>query len=383
MSNIPSIHRDFDVISNEQDLETLYTYKNFPVFMGCVDTPIEEDLFHDMRWQISKSTGMIQLNPLIPLDILYKTEHGSGTTGKLWDEHHEAFCQFIAKYKPSSVLEIGGGSGILAQKYLKLGLPVDWTIIEPNPRVPSILPVNVIRGFFDENFVSEKKFGAVVHSHLLEHIYDPRNFIKHIANFSDVGSKMMFSIPNMKVMMERKYTNCINFEHTTLLTETYIMFLLSKFNYKIVDRQYFKDDHSIFYCVEKVNYSCECCIPQYLHYYPNKKLFLDYIEYHENLIKRLNDITQSTKSSVYLFGAHIFSQYLISYGLNTDKILFVLDNDVRKQEKRLYGTNLMVKSPRILEGVDNGIVILKAGVYNDEIKQDVLKNINPNIIFIE
>jgi hypothetical protein len=83
-----------------------------------------------------------------------------------------------------------------------------------------------------------------------------------------------------------------------------------------------------------------------------------------------------------MFGAHVFSQYLISFGLNTSKIVCLLDNDLKKENKRLYGTSLISKSPKILKDAPESLVILRAGVYNEEIKNDILNNINPNIIFI-
>jgi hypothetical protein len=109
------------------------------------------------------------------------------------------------------------------------------------------------------------------------------------------------------------------------------------------------------------------------------------VEYHENEIRDLNDkITQTEpKQPIYLFGAHIFSQYLIGFGLNTGRIAGLLDNALSKQEKRLYGTSLKVNSPKILADTKNPIVILKAATYNTEIKDDILKNINPNVTFWE
>ncbi|OIU31900.1 hypothetical protein AW255_08725 [Campylobacter jejuni] len=70
---------------------------------------------------------------------------------------------------------------------------------------------------------------------------------------------------------------------------------------------------------------------------------------------------------------------MIFQGLNTEKIINILDNNPSKQEKRLYGTKFIVKSPKILKDQDDSLVILNAGVYNDEIEKDILENINKNI----
>lgn len=62
-----------------------------------------------------------------------------------------------------------------------------------------------------------------------------------------------------------------------------------------------------------------------------------------------------------------------------DRIDCILDNDEKKQGKRLYGTGLMVKSPRILKNEKNVAVIDFMGSYSDEIADDILNNINPNV----
>ena len=86
------IHRNNDVIQGKKDLEDLYCFKNFPVYMGVSNNDPKHDLLVNMNWQISRSSGAIQLNPLLPLDVVYKEEHGSGTVGKLWNEHHKNFA---------------------------------------------------------------------------------------------------------------------------------------------------------------------------------------------------------------------------------------------------------------------------------------------------
>ena len=375
------INRNYDMVYENNDLELLYTYKKFPVFMGCTNIPIDNDQFHDMNWYISKSSGTIQLNPLLPLNIVYQLSHYSGTIGKLWDEHHSKFAEFILKFSPENVLEIGGLHGTLAKK-CKSFVDIDWTIIDPN--VSSMLSeynINAIKGFFDENFVPDKNYKMIVHSHLLEHVYDINKFLKNIQNILKQSSgKMIFSIPNMEVMLKRNYTNCLNFEHTYYLSEDLTEYYLNKYNFKVIEKEYFKDDHSIFYYVES---NKEIVIPKNINFYEkNKQLFLTYINANLEEIKKINNYISNHNGNIYLFGGHVFSQYLISYGLNTKNIKCILDNDINKQKHRLYGTDLIVESPKILKDDMNPLVILKAGVYNNEIKNDILNNINKNTVII-
>jgi hypothetical protein len=89
-----------------------------------------------------------------------------------------------------------------------------------------------------------------------------------------------------------------------------------------------------------------------------------------------------SNSDIYLFGAHVFSQFLISMGLNTEKIICVLDNSLIKNNTRLYGTNLTIKNPKEVNLKDNSIIILKVGNYRDEIISGLM-SINSNIILWE
>ena len=97
----------------------------------------------------------------------------------------------------------------------------------------------------------------------------------------------------------------------------------------------------------------------------------------------MNNKIKNTSSPVYLFGAHVFSQYLIQEGLNTKKIKYILDNDNNKHYKRLYGSSLEVRPPKVLLNDEKPLIILKAGVYNDEIRSDILENINSSAVFLE
>ena len=368
-------------ILNNYDLTHLYTFENFPVFMGCTIQHKDKDLLFDMSWSISKGSGLIQLNKLLPLDVLYPESHGAGVVGTLWMRHHNTFAKFVNQYNPKGVIEIGGAHGILSKEYQSFD-NIDWTIIEPNPTPVEGVKAKFIKEFFDDTFVFEDDYDTIVHSHVFEHIYHPDTFISQLSNFMADGKNLIFSIPNMQVMLERKYTNCINFEHTIFLTEPYVEYLLAKHGFKIDKKEYFMDDHSIFYGATKDSSVTPISLDENL-YNANKKLYLEYIKYHEELVEDLNQKIKQANSPIYLFGAHVFAQYLIAFGLDTKNIVCLLDNDLNKQGKRLYGTDKKVSLPKILKDVKNPIVVLKAGVYNNEIKKDIIENINSSTTFWE
>lgn len=364
--------RTSSILSNSEGLEPLYTFHDFPVFMGCTDKPSENDLCADMKWDIGTKTGVIQLRELLPLEILYLDQHNDGT-GKIWHDHYEAFAHFLHKFAPKNVLEIGGAHDKIANNYFSLGGDAAWTIIEPNPEYISNPKIKVVRGWFDSNFKSNETFDTVIHSHVFEHTYDPVAFIEHIATFMKIGERHIFTFPNLQPMLEMKWTNCLNFEHTAFLTEQITDQLLTQAGFKIISKEYYGSPHSIFYATEKVTAGDPT--PFKNNYEQYKKTFLDFVHFHLDMVNELNEKIEASTGPVYLFGAHIFSQYLIAFGLKTDKIVSVLDNSPIKIGKRLYGTQLMVESPTIIEACHQPHVILKVAGYRNEIKAQ-LETIN-------
>lgn len=375
------IERNNDVITGQADLEHLYTLKNFPVFMGCVTQPIKDDLLQDINFYISRSSGMIQINPVLPLDIVYQTEHNPGTTGQGWLDHHRAFANFILQFQPNRVFEIGGAHGILSQYATEYNPSLSWTILEPNPVPVEGLRATMQTGFFNSIDQIPSGTDTVVHSHVLEHVYEPRKFMETLSTLP-LGTKMIFSVPALRAHMNQQFTNTLNFEHTYFCTEEYIEWLCGCYGFDLLDRFYYKDDHSIFYAVIRNSDDVKFWShPE--QYQENSVLFTTWLEYHQRLIRNFNEKIAAAPGPVFLFGAHVFSQYLLSFGLDRSKIECILDNSTAKQGKRLYGTDLEVISPQVLKGLNNPVIVLRTGVFNQEIKQDILTNINSTAVFLE
>lgn len=372
------IDRKKSIITGKENLEQLYIFEDFPVFFGCVDHGPEKDLRADMSWAICPESGVIQLDKLIPLDILYQEQHVDGT-GPTWERYYHDFADYIKKQPSKDILEIGGGAGKLADIFTGITEETSWTLVEPNPLHPGNDRVKITRAFFDENFKYAGNVDTVVFSQVMEHAYDPNQFVESIVKFLKPGQKLICAYPNLKLWLENKYTNAINFEHTMFLTDYFVDYLFVKHGFVIRDKYFYKD-HSVFYVAEKLEQPEIATFEnQYVEY---KKIFNDFIQYHQDIVRNLNEKIADFDGEVYVFGAHIFAQYLFAFGLDQTKIVSLLDNSGLKKEKRLYGTNLLVHGPEVLKDKGQVGVVLKVGIYRDEILEQ-LKKINPEVVIFE
>ncbi len=370
----------YNLLGLEEEEELLATFPSFPVKMGVTSAEEKTDLFEDLEFLIGKESGLIHLGKTIDPEILYSDSHYNNV-GRTWQTHHEAFAEFISKYSPKSVFEIGGGRGVLSCCYKKHD-EIKWTILEAAPDPVEECTAEYERGIFDENYRFKDSYDAVVHTHTMEHFLKPVEMIKHIGDSMGQGTWMFFSIPNLEEMYKRFYTNVLNFEHTYLCSEPYVSWILGKGGYRVVERTLFMEDHSVFYAAKQEGISQNIVDFDGL-YDRNSKLFANWFSYHEKLSKNINQTIKEIddNKNVYLFGAHVFAQYLLAFGVDGERIICVLDNDKKKQGQRLYGTRYAVKSPEEIRDDKNPIVILHAGVHTKEIQEQILQ-INSHTMFI-
>ena len=372
-----TIKRTNDILNKVKDIEEIFTFKQFPIYMGVTESPIEDDIFVDMKWGASKSTGIVQLMDLIPLDLLYRNFHNPGVTGGIWEKHHKNFADFIKTTPFTELLEIGGATGSLFNHFLNTDDKFTWNVLEPSGSFEvEDERVKVISDYFEESDFDDKKFDIIAHSHVLEHIYDPILFLRKSNKLLHLGGYQYISIPNMKHWLKQCFTNTLMFEHTYYIDDTIVRLLLESCGFEIEDM--IIDEHSIFIKAQKVSDDL----------IQNTDLISDTAYIKNDFINFINVINNDAKTTIskiegkdyFLFGAHIFSQTFLNLGLPTDNLVNILDNNKGKQGKRLYGTNVIVESPDVLKGLDRPIVVLRAGAYTDEIYNSIM-DINPTTIF--
>jgi hypothetical protein len=352
-----------------------HTINDFPIYMGTTDQKRSEDLSTDMIFSRCEKCNLIQLSDLIPLDILYRDSHNR-PIGGTWIDHHKKFADFVLKFSKPNIIEIGGAHLMLARHLEKDPRVESITVYDTNitDEVEESSKIRTENNFFDPKSVKIKP-DIIIHSHVLEHLYDPVSQIDEMVELLDSNGLMLISAPIIDVMMRDGFTNAMNFEHSYGLTKNLIYKILSKAGLTILEEEDFSE-HCVFIAAAKKEPSgknfkeTEDC-----------SYFYDFISYYEEEVDRVIPLL-GKKEDTFIFGAHIFTQFLLKFGLSEESFMKVLDNDDKKQGQRLYGTNMMVESPKILEKIESPIVLLKAGQYTEEIKKDILENINANTRFI-
>jgi len=376
----------FCPISYSKEFKKIFSIKKFPIFMGASKKSHNYE-YESLNWWINKKSGNIQIYPKVSLDKLYFKSHGSGTVGKTWKDHHKLFFQLANKYLKGNICEIGGGNNSILNKIKNFSKIKKFYSFDKNLQLKKKnKKITIIKKFFNTKyfkFNENCKIDLVLHSHTFEHLYNPNKFLNDVKSILSKNGKHIFTMPNMKPMIQKGYANAMNFEHPFYYDEKLVDCLLIKNNFEIIKKQLFKKDHSIMY-VTKLNNS----LPKshkykfkiYSEYKKNLKLFEGMFNFWKKDIKKINKLTKKYKN-IFIFGAHIFSQMMIFNGIKKKNIIGILDNDKEKANKFLYGTNLKINKPLILKTIDKPCVILRAGSYNKEIKKQLLE-INNSVIIV-
>ena len=213
-------------ISGTKNFYKLFSIKKFPIYMGVVNKNFKTE-FQNLNFNINKITGTVQIYPRVSLKKLYFKSHGSGTIGKVWEDHHNQFYQFIKKKINKDILEIGGGHNSISKALSKINknLDINLTSFDPNGKILKNINHKIIRDFFSPESIKknniENKFDLIIHSHLIEHIYSPIKFLKDVNKLLDDEGFHIFSIPNLKKMVEMAMLTRLILNTLTILMKHY------------------------------------------------------------------------------------------------------------------------------------------------------------------
>jgi len=369
------------VLCESKYLKSYRKLVKFPIYMGVTDRPVSSDVFMDQEWSICENCSCLQLSSLVPLDLLYSINHSVEAVGKVWQTHHEEFAKIIVRNLPTSICEIGGSHGYLA-RIIARNLPgIKYLMIEPSPTFDDNR-IDIVKGFFEDNYEKVSGFDSIIHSHVLEHLYEPLKFMNKMNENITDSSNIHISIPNISALLLKFGSNALNFEHTYFLNLENLGFMAGKTGFRILHVENYID-HSFFVTLKKV-------AKQRVEVEQIKVTNETSIKYFDSLWDGLGKFVEQAKMKInnqpeiltYIFGAHVFSQSLHHLGLSQCDIAGILDNAKIKVGKRLYGTPYEVFHPEVIRNLSKVRVILKTASYQSEIKRQLIE-LNSKVEIIE
>ena len=369
------IVRNTCVICTAADLEHVFTFKKFPIYMGAQKG--QKERREDQEWVICKSCGCVQLKELLPMDILYQVPHNPAL-GETWSRHNKCFADFIIKNGGSTIMEVGGGNCRIAKEVVSRQECV-YSIYDKSFYDDTTRGINKVNEFLDpEKYCDKTKYDTIVSSHMVEHMYNPLEYMKFFSKILPIGGKVLYSFPDITNVIRDKLVNGpLNFEHTYQVDSRFLEKMMSQFGFDLVAEKNFSRYNPML-AFEKVQSKAPILDTGW--YKRSKEDFCSFIEYQKNNTERISKAICG--KNVYLFGCHIFSQCLLELGVDEKLIKGIIDNDEGKQGHRLYGTNLMTYPSSIVGDYKEVSVVVQAGVYSEEITKKLL-DYNNNCEIIE
>jgi len=367
------IHKKCCSVCLDKNVNSFLSY-NMPAFMGVVDEYCESKI-ELMIFEQCQNCKNIQIKNNIKDDILYQNNHNIGLVGSIWKEHYIEFGKFVSKVvKDKNVIEISDPSCKIASLSSDFK---SWSIIEPNPNeCEECKNVKFIKTFLTSNYKTNVRYDILIHSHFMEHVADLHSFMDQCNKLLADDGYMCFSIPNFDYLVSSNKcpNNILHFEHTIFLNEKIIIYFLNFYGYTLIEFKKYLN-HSLFFKFKKTNNKKNTLFELV----DLKNIFIKNHEFHLNKIYEINNKLNEFQE-VYIFGAHVNSQFYVYNGLN--KLSGVLDNSPYKKNKFLYGTNYKVYSPDILINKKNvGVICSHIGTYYKEVI-DGLTTKNKNLVIL-
>lgn len=333
------------------------------------DVPYNDDEIKILKFVGCINCGCVQLQNLFDPRLIYD-QKSHYTESNVWIKHNECLVNFIEKnsfFKKGDVIEIGGGGGKLAKNILHQ---------MPNLKSYKILDISIqhiernkdieyIEGNCEEYDFKNATVDTIIMSHVFEHLYEPRKFLKNITN-SKI-EEVFISIPDMENLTKNGDINNLHIQHTFYIDTNFISWLFREYNFELKN-VFNYDNNSVFYHFVKNATLKKKTIGDVKNVQIIETLKNFYLTVKEN-IKKINFIEPFFICPSGFYGKIIY-HYLEN---NTKKnIIGFLDSDKSKINSRLSGTNSLIFDKEYIKSYKNVNVLLIAEKYNKEIAEELL-----------
>ena len=229
------------IINGKKDLISIIKLRNYPLTeqFGKYNKKFPN---FNQELMISKSSGHVQLKYILDQKYLYsKTNYKYRTKVSLTDNALKTFVTFFIKNykgKISSILDVGGNDNYVINKISK-----KYTkkyVIDPVGK-KSEDGVTVINKFLEDVDLSKDIIqpNVVICRHTLEHIPDPKKFIKKLMSECRNDCHYIFEVPSLERMIETQRFDAIIHQHLSYFSVRSLKLLIESCGGKITAYEIF------------------------------------------------------------------------------------------------------------------------------------------------
>ena len=222
--------------------------------------------------------------------------------------------------------------------------------------------INNIYKNSDLNSYSSPKFNRFGCFNFLEHLPNPKQYLRQMISSLEQGAIGIIEVPNFEAMQIDGVFNDFSLEHLSYFTRNSIELLLRISGFEILRISEELNGH-ILSCIVQLKLHKSALET---HNFEKKRQFLK----HEFL--KLFEPLPTQKIGVWGIGHQSLTMFLELDFIS--RLDFAIDSALSKQGRYLPGTNLRIQSPADLSSYANPLLIINASVYNNEVEKIVLRD---------
>lgn len=274
------------------------------------------------------------------------------------------------------VLEVGAGKGMLLKRLKELvNRPISISAVEPNQKSEPFLKNNLLNHEISmttlENSPFKDRIFSLIMSHgVLEHVFDPVDFLKNICACMGQGSLLYIGVPNFIA----NPADVLTTDHLSKFTPTTIKFLFDLVGLEILASNTNNNQVFMTYILCKATNKSND-----LHFQENviasRKILNSALHYIDVSLKAFGEAIKEsveTNKPLYMYGAGNTGLFAMKY-LNVDgsNIKGIYDDN-----STFWGTSrvgIPIKDPQKLSGREDSVIYISANTCYHQI---ITKKIN-------
>jgi len=384
-------------ICKNKKLKTILDLGEMPLANAFLDEDQlgREEFFYPLRVVWCESCGLLQIDEIVPPEILFRNYVYVSGTSEALRKHFEGLATEVVNNfnlnSESLVVDIGSNDGTLLKEFRKFGVQVIG--VEPAINIAKIAEENGIKTinyFFSEDTAKEivkenGKADAVTATNVVAHTNDLDDLLNGIAHLLKDDGVFVIEVPYLVDLLDKVEFDTIYHEHLSYFAVRPLKRLFEAHDLKIIHVERVTIHGGtirIFVSKKKSSYKINESVSQLISLEIEKGLteitaYKEFAERVEKLKADLVSLLQKLKSEnrkVIGYGAAAKGNTLLNYyRVGPDLMEFIADLSPMKQNKFTPGTHIPVDNPeRIYDAKPNYMVIL-AWNFADEIMEQQSK----------